>query len=155
MRDLPHPSRNKHINIVCKHVRGVIVFKTLKACSRPAASSKAWQKTVPSWRSVSSTLHLNSFKLSSYCCKRGIYSQRQPAEQAKEYANIAYISPLHLTDSQPSRRETTSSHRQPQIAFSRQHPETSRLSSVLALKKRSFGAENYLFRQGPSCFCVC
>lgn len=30
IRDLPHPSRNKRINIVCKHVRGVIEFSDLE-----------------------------------------------------------------------------------------------------------------------------
>lgn len=46
-----------------------------------------------------------------------------------------HISPLHLT---VLRQKTTRSHRQPQIAFPRKHPETFRLSSALALKKKVF-----------------
>lgn len=65
--------------------------QTLKACSSPEASSKAWQKTAPSRRSVSSTLSLNSLTSSLYSCRADSSVRRsttEPCEQTQSQHSI-------------------------------------------------------------------
>lgn len=66
----PHQKRLSDI-ILLSHFQKVLL--TLKACSRPAASSKAWQKIVLNCRSVFSTLSWNSMKSASNSYKEASF----------------------------------------------------------------------------------